>query len=105
MLWTTIEGNMGIICACLPLLRSVTIYLVPRFADRTSSTRGRRSRIAEEGASPTCGKGEEQHSEDVNGIPKDKDDPLAISYIEKGDSESVRSTEVVVGDKANFREP
>lgn len=39
MTWSAIEANVGIICACLPLLRSVFSYLVPWFDSRTSSRR------------------------------------------------------------------
>lgn len=37
MLWTCIEGNIGILCACLPLLRPLINWLIPWFAHKTHS--------------------------------------------------------------------
>jgi hypothetical protein len=36
LMWTGIEVNVGIMCACLPLLRPVLNHLFPWFARRTS---------------------------------------------------------------------
>ena len=45
--WSAIEANVGIICACLPLLRSVFIYLMPWFDSRASSRRPSRPQVGE----------------------------------------------------------
>lgn len=37
VLWTCIEANIGIVCACLPLLRPLINWLIPWFAQRTHS--------------------------------------------------------------------
>ena len=37
-IWTTIEANTGIICACLPMLKSPLAFLFPRLFPRNSYT-------------------------------------------------------------------
>jgi hypothetical protein len=36
-MWTTIEMNIAVICACLPQLRPIIIMIFPRFRQQTSS--------------------------------------------------------------------
>ncbi|KAK4504950.1 hypothetical protein PRZ48_002913 [Zasmidium cellare] len=41
--WTAVETNVGIICACLPLLRPILNKLIPWFAERSNHNRGPRT--------------------------------------------------------------
>lgn len=41
--WTAVETNVGIICACLPLLRPMLNKLIPWFAERSRGDPGPRT--------------------------------------------------------------
>lgn len=41
--WTAVETNVGIICACLPLLRPILNKLIPWFAERSRGDRDPRT--------------------------------------------------------------
>lgn len=41
--WTAVETNVGIICACLPLLRPILNKLFPWFAERSRGNAGPRT--------------------------------------------------------------
>lgn len=41
--WTAVETNVGIICACLPLLRPILNKLIPWFAERSRGDPGPRT--------------------------------------------------------------
>ncbi|KAL5596714.1 hypothetical protein BROUX41_006594 [Berkeleyomyces rouxiae] len=47
-LWSTIEINIGIICACMPSMRVVLVHFFPRVFDSTFHDRGKSSYYASE---------------------------------------------------------
>ena len=54
LMWTGVEVNVGIMCACLPLLRPVLNHLFPWFARRTSAgTPATEPYYADDGSVPT----------------------------------------------------
>ena len=99
VLWSTIEANVGIICACLPLMRSVVIYLVPWFANRTSSNRQGQGR-AELGRHSDINENRKPHwGTDRKNQSTNRNDPYAITCIEDEDARSLSGGEAVMVEK------
>ena len=95
LLWTILEANVGIICACLPLMRSVLIYLIPWFGDRTSSRRPSRHQTGEgfSTGNPRCNKYQSASKDEAL---HDKNNALVVSCVEERDSRSLNSSELVI---------
>lgn len=80
-------------------MRSVIIYLLPWFADRTSSGRRSRGHTGNGSFPDTNGTQNSQRSSDRKYVSRDQDDPLAMSSIMVEDARSLKSSEVVIQDK------
>ncbi|KAH9807328.1 Protoporphyrinogen oxidase, partial [Teratosphaeria destructans] len=90
--WSCVEANVGIICACLPLLRPVVSYLVPWLAGRTSYA----SPINDRGYY-SCGKSDSNRSRrrsDGLGLDDQADAIIMSNVTAERDVESRAGSEV-----------
>ena len=99
VLWTIIEANVGIICACLPLMRSVIIYLIPWFSEHTSRARSSKSRKDSAIGADATANGNAPQDADRNRIVNDKHDPYGVCSLRDDDAASLNSSEEAIIEK------
>lgn len=97
VLWSCIEANVGIICACLPLMRPLITWIFPWFAQKTSRDAGTYTaasgNIYTKQGDNTYAKNtyaKQSSQADWNAWP-DKDQAMILSNITARDQEESRS--------------
>ena len=73
-MWSSVESNLGIICACLPLLRPLLIMMIPWLGTRTALDRGDRVPRYYGEISHSSGSRKTRHTISSSHLTQDKDD-------------------------------
>jgi hypothetical protein len=99
-MWTAIESNVGIICACLPVLRPILQQLIPWFLERTGRTSKNRRTYDPYGDSAEVAQQPSKKSYHRNSDLQywAKGDNVIISHISSRHPQSRHSSEVCLNE-------
>lgn len=86
-MWTTIEMNVAILCACLPQIRPLIVKFFPKLM-AASYSNGRSARMPCDNDWPKIGKGNPSSSEESRWVHVQSKDGIHLTNIRRGDTSS-----------------
>ncbi|KAI0140576.1 hypothetical protein BJ166DRAFT_604139 [Pestalotiopsis sp. NC0098] len=86
-MWTTIEMNVAILCACLPQIRPLIVKFFPKLM-AASYSNGRSARMPCDNDRPKMGKGNPSSSEESRWVHVQSKDGIHLTNIRRGDTSS-----------------